>query len=105
PDAVKAVTMEDVTDEELGGARIHATRSGVAHFSQPSEDACLSEVRRLLSFLPANNMEDPPFVDTDDDPSRRDEELLDVLPADATRAYDMRDVIYRVVDQADFLEV
>jgi len=105
PDAVKAVTMEDVTDEELGGARIHATRSGVAHFSQPSEDACLSEVRRLLSFLPANNMEDPPFVDTDDDPLRRDEELLDVLPADATRAYDMRDVIYRVVDQADFLEV
>src|SRR5262249_35673353 len=99
PDAVKAVTNEEVTDDELGGARMHATRSGVAHFSLPTEEACLPEVRRLFSFLPANNLDDSPFVHSDDDTTTSDEELLTVLPDDPSRAYDIREVIYRVVDQ------
>jgi propionyl-CoA carboxylase beta chain len=105
PDSVRAVTMEEVTDEELGGASIHATRSGVAHFAMENEEACLAEVRRLLSFLPSNNLDDPPVVEMGDDPRRRDEDLLHVLPEIETQAYDVREVIYRVVDSADFLEV
>ena len=80
PDVVRAVTMEEVTDEDLGGASIHATRSGVAHFAIESEEACLNEVRRLVSFLPLNNLDDPPIVEMGDDPRRRDEDLLTVLP-------------------------
>lgn len=80
PDIVHAVTMEEVTDEELGGARIHATRSGVAHFAIDGEEACLREVRRLVAFLPLNNLDDPPIVEMGDDPRRRDEDMLTVLP-------------------------
>jgi len=105
PDVVKSVTAEDLDDHELGGARVHATISGVAHFSLESEEDCLNEVRRLLSFLPLNNMEDPPQVDTGDSPERRDEDLLSVLPENTSRAYDVRDVIWRVVDGGDFMEV
>ena len=85
--------------------RSHATRSGVAHFSIEGEEACLSEVRRLVSFLPLNNMDDPPVVETGDDPTRRDEDMLRILPDDPSRPYDVREVIYRVVDVGDFLEV
>ncbi len=105
PSVVQAVTMEEVSDETLGGARIHATRSGVAQFAIGDEETCLNEVRRLLSFLPANNMEDAPLVETGDDARRRDEELLKVIPEDMAKAYDVREVIYRVVDSADFMEV
>jgi len=105
PDVVRAVTMEEVTDEELGGARVHATQSGVAHFVSENEEACLAEVRRLVSFLPLNNLEDPPVVEMGDDPRRRDEEMLSVLPENESHPYDVREVIYRVVDSADFLEV
>ncbi len=105
PDVVRAVTMEEVTDEELGGASIHATRSGVAHFAMENEESCLAEVRRLFSFLPANNLDDPPIVEMGDDPRRRDEDLLHVLPENDSHPYDVREVIYRVVDSADFLEV
>ncbi len=105
PDVVRAVTMEDVTHEQLGGAHVHATRSGVAHFGIDGEEDCLNEVRRLVSFLPLNNMEDPPLLETGDDPQRRDEELLSVLPEDPSRPYDVREVIYRVVDGSDFMEV
>jgi len=105
PDVVRAVTLEDVTHEQLGGAAVHATRSGVAHFSIEGEEACLSEVRRLVSFLPLNNMDDPPVVETGDDPTRRDEDMLRILPDDPSRPYDVREVIYRVVDVGDFLEV
>jgi propionyl-CoA carboxylase beta chain len=105
PDVVKAVTAEDVDDQELGGARVHATLSGVAHFSMEDEERCLEEVRRLLSFLPPNNMDDPPLLETGDSPDRREEDLLNVLPESITRAYDVRDVIWRVVDNGDFLEV
>jgi len=105
PDVIKAVTGEDVTHEELGGAMAHATRSGVCHFAIDGEEECLQEVRRLLSFLPANNMEDPPVMETGDDPTRRDEDLLRIIPDDPLRPYDMREIIYRVVDAGDFLEV
>jgi propionyl-CoA carboxylase beta chain len=105
PDVVRAVTMEEVTDEDLGGAKIHANRSGVAHFAMENEEACLAEVRRLVSYLPLNNMEDPPIVEMGDDPRRRDEDLLTILPENESESYDVRDVIYRVVDSADFLEI
>ncbi|MCH8994718.1 MAG: acyl-CoA carboxylase subunit beta [Chloroflexi bacterium] len=105
PEVVKSVTGEDVTHEELGGAMVHATRSGVCHFAIDGEEECLQEVRRLFSFLPLNNMEDPPLMETGDDVNRRDEDLLGVVPDDSTRPYDMRKVIYRVVDAGDFLEV
>jgi acetyl-CoA carboxylase carboxyltransferase component len=105
PDVVKAVTMEQVTDEDLGGASVHATRSGVAHFALDSEENVLAEVRRLLAYLPSNNMEDAPIVELGDDPRRRDEEMLAILPDNESHPYDVREVIYRVVDGADFLEV
>ncbi len=105
PEVVKSVTGEDVTHEELGGAMVHATRSGVCHFAIDGEEECLQEVRRLFSFLPLNNMEDPPLMETGDDVNRRDEDLLGVVPEDSSRPYDMREVIYRLVDAGDFLEV
>ena len=105
PDVVKTVTGEVVTHEELGGAMTHATRSGVCHFAIEGEEACLQEVRRLFSFLPLNNMEEPPLMETGDDPARRDEELLHILPDDVGRPYDMREIVYRLVDAGDFLEV
>jgi propionyl-CoA carboxylase beta chain len=97
--------MEEVTDEDLGGARIHASRSGVAHFAMESEETVLTEVRRLLSFLPGNNLDDPPIVEMGDDPRRRDEDMLTVLPENDSQPYDVREVIYRIVDSSDFLEV
>jgi acetyl-CoA carboxylase carboxyltransferase component len=105
PDVIKAVTQESVTHEELGGAMAHATHSGVAHFAIEGEEECLQEVRRLVSFLPLNNMEDPPVVETGDDPRRRAEDLLTIIPDDPNKPYDMRDIIYRVVDNGDFMEV
>ncbi len=109
PDVVKAVTGEDVTHEQLGGAVIHATRSGVAHFVYENEEECLAGVRHLLSFLPANNMEDPPLFGggfgTGDAAARPDPDLRYLVPDDASRAYDMREVIYRIVDEEDFMEV
>ncbi len=105
PDVIKAVTGEDVTHDELGGAMAHATRSGVAHFAIEGEEECLLEVRRLLSFLPLNNVEDPPLMETGDDPERRAEDLLSIVPEESTKSYDMREVIYRIVDLGDFMEV
>jgi propionyl-CoA carboxylase beta chain len=105
PDVVKTVTMEEVSDEDLGGASVHATRSGVAHFALDTEENVLNEVRRLVSFLPLNNMEDPPVVEMGDDPRRRDEEMLSILPENESHPYDVREVVYRVLDGADFLEV
>ena len=105
PDVIKAVTGEELSHEELGGAMAHATRSGVCHFAVPNDEECLQEVRRLVSFLPLNNMEDPPVVETGDDPRRRIEDLLAVVPDDSNKPYDMRDIIYRVVDGGDFMEV
>ncbi|MBF6599328.1 MAG: methylmalonyl-CoA carboxyltransferase [Dehalococcoidia bacterium] len=105
PDVIKSVTFEDVTHEELGGAMAHASRSGVAHFAIDNEEDTLLEIRRLLSFLPLNNMEDPPLMETGDDVHRRSERLVDIVPDDATKGYDVREVIHEIVDAGDFMEV
>ena len=105
PDVIKAVTGEEVTHEDLGGAYSHASRSGVAHFAVESEQVCLQEIRRLLSFLPQNNMEEPPRGEGLDDPERMAEELDRVVPEHPNQPYDMLSVISRVVDDEDFMEV
>ena len=104
PDVVKTVTGEEVTLEELGGAMSHASKSGVATFVSADEKACLEDVRYLLSFLPANNLEDPPVVAATDDPARLCPELRDLLPANPNQPYDMKKVISSVVDDGDFFE-
>ncbi|MBE3580600.1 MAG: methylmalonyl-CoA carboxyltransferase [Thermoanaerobacteraceae bacterium] len=105
PQVIKAVTGEEVSAQQLGGALTHNQTSGVAHFAAENEDQCLSLIRTLLSYLPSNNMEDPPFKDTGDDPGREEEGLLEVVPEDPNRAYDMREVIIRSVDIGTFFEV
>ena len=105
PDVIKAVTGEEVTHEELGGAAAHATRSGVAQFVYETEEECIAEVRRLLGFLPGNNLDDGPLVVTDDGAGQADPDLASLVPDDANRPYDVRDVIYRVVDDEEFMEV
>ena len=104
PEVVKAVTREVVSFEELGGAQAHNTVSGVSHFMADSEQECLMMVKRLLSFLPQNNMEDVPFIETRDDPQRMDEELNTIVPDNPNKPYDMKEVIRRVVDGGDFFE-
>ncbi|MCC5953503.1 MAG: acyl-CoA carboxylase subunit beta [Acidimicrobiia bacterium] len=104
PDVVKTVTGEEVTLEELGGARSHATKSGVATFVGADEKAVLDDVRYLLGFLPANNLEEPPSVVCEDDPERECPELADLMPPNPNQPYDMTDVIAAVVDDGDFFE-
>ncbi len=105
PDVVKTVTHEDVSMDDLGGAAIHASKSGVSHFTAEDEADCLASIRHLLGYLPSNNMEDPPRVDTGDDPNRKEMALEDLVPTDAHKAYDMHEVIGHVVDNGEFLEV
>jgi acetyl-CoA carboxylase carboxyltransferase component len=105
PDVVKAVTGEDVTQEELGGAMTHASKSGVASFVYEDERQCLEEVRYLLSFLPSNNLEDPPYLAPEDDAERSCPGLIDLIPDSPNKPYDMKKVISEVVDDGDFLEV
>jgi acetyl-CoA carboxylase carboxyltransferase component len=105
PDVIKTVTGEDVTFEELGGAQTHASRSGLASFIAEDEEECLRTVRYLLSFLPANNMEDPPAFASADDPERRVPQLDTLVPDSPRAPYDMKDVIRGVVDDGAFLEV
>jgi acetyl-CoA/propionyl-CoA carboxylase carboxyl transferase subunit len=105
PDVIETVTGEEVGFEELGGASTHTKESGVAHFSSAAEKEALDDIRYLLSYLPSNNVEDPPRVEPWDDPERRDEELADVVPAEPQKPYDIVDVIDRVVDEDSFFEV
>ncbi|NOZ01781.1 MAG: acyl-CoA carboxylase subunit beta [Deltaproteobacteria bacterium] len=105
PDVIRTVTHEEVTKEDLGGAVSHATRSGVAHFVAPDDTASLALVRDLLSYVPSNNTEDPPFVSTDDPPDRVDGALDDIVPTSPEKPYDIRDIIKVVVDDGRFLEV
>ncbi len=105
PNVVRAVTQEQVTAEELGGATVHHQVSGVAHFTAGGDGEALAMVRRLLSYLPLNNAEDPPFLPPIDPPGRTDEELDSLVPEDPMRGYDMREVIRRVMDDGQFLEV
>jgi propionyl-CoA carboxylase beta chain len=105
PNVVKTVTHETIDMEGLGGADVHASVSGVAHFACDSEMACLESIRTLLRFLPQNNREDPPRVETDDPVERADDDLLRIVPDETAKPYDMHDVIRRVVDGGEFYEV
>lgn len=105
PDVIRAVTHEEVTPEELGGATVHFAKSGMAHFVAPDDSGALSLVRRLLSYLPSNNAEDPPSVPPTDPPDRADEELDTLVPENPAEPYDIYEVIRRVVDDGEFLEV
>jgi propionyl-CoA carboxylase beta chain len=105
PDVVKTVTHEEVTPEALGGALTHASKSGVAVLAAASEEEAIQYIRNLLSFVPQNNLEDPPFVPTEDDPQRMDPRLRDLVPDDPTKSYDIKDLIGMVVDDGNFLEV
>ena len=105
PNVVKTVTHEDVTMEELGGADTHSAKSGVAHFACDSEPECLQRIRDLFRFIPSNNLGDPPRGSGADPRDRREESLLDIVPDNANKPYDMHEVIKRVVDDAEFYEV
>ncbi len=105
PDVVKTVTHEEVTSEDLGGAAVHNQKSGAAHFAAPDDKSCLLLLRKLLSYLPLNNAEEPPIVATDDPVDREDEALDTIVPSDAQKPYDMRQVIERIVDADSWLEV
>lgn len=105
PGVVKTVTHEEVTPDELGGAEVHGSKSGVAHFVHDSEVQCLDAIRTLVGFLPSNNLDSPPLGDTTDPPDRQDDALLTVVPDSPNKPYDMHDVIRRVVDHGDLLQV
>jgi propionyl-CoA carboxylase beta chain len=105
PNVVKTVTHEVVDHHELGGPKIHASKSGVSHFTSASEAEALTAVRRLLSFIPQNNLEDPPYTDPTDPVDRANPELEQIVPEDPGKPYDMKEIIHGVVDDGDFLEV
>ena len=105
PDVIKTVTHEEVTKDELGGALTHNSKSGVAHFAADSDEHALRITRELISFIPSNNMEDPPFAATEDPATRIDKELNTLVPENANMPYDIRDIIKRVVDDGYFFEV
>ncbi|WP_328584197.1 acyl-CoA carboxylase subunit beta [Streptomyces sp. NBC_00370] len=105
PDVVQAVTGEEITQNGLGGANVHAQTSGVAHFAYDDEETCIAEVRHLLTLLPANNREMPPYEPADDPADRTSPALTELVPADGSRAYDVRPVIEELVDDGDYMEV
>lgn len=105
PDVIKTVTHEEVTKDELGGALTHNSKSGVAHFAADSDEHALRITRELISFIPSNNMEDPPFAATEDPATRIDKELNTLVPENANMPYDIRDIIKRVVDDGYFFQV
>jgi acetyl-CoA carboxylase carboxyltransferase component len=104
PEVIKAVTGEEISFEALGGARTHNEKSGVAHFACENDADCIEQIKRLLSFLPANNMEDPPVVASGDDPHRTAPDLDRIIPDQAGKAYDMKEVIGAIVDNGEFFE-
>jgi acetyl-CoA carboxylase carboxyltransferase component len=104
PDVVKTVTGESVTQQELGGAIAHASKSGVCHFTSNDDTQCLEDVRYLIGFLPSNNLEEPPVVATEDDPQRLTPELGDLIPASSNQPYDMHKVFEAIVDDGDYFE-
>jgi len=105
PDVIKTVTHEEVTKDELGGAMTHNSKSGVAHFVSENDEQCMMMVRELITFLPANNMEDPPVKPCMDDIHREDERLISIVPVDPNKPYDMKTIITSVVDDHHFFEV
>ena len=105
PNVVKTVTHEEVTSEELGGALTHATKSGVAHFACASEVECLENIRKLVGYIPSNNMDDPPSMECKDSVDRREESLSTIIPEHPNKPYDMKQVIRLIVDDGNFFEV
>ncbi|MFQ5478618.1 MAG: acyl-CoA carboxylase subunit beta [Candidatus Binatia bacterium] len=105
PDVIKSVTREEVTQDDLGGAMAHNSRSGVAHFVSPDDRSCIETLRQLLSYLPSNNIDDPPIIDSGDPPERLTPELNDVVPDNPNQPYDMSVIINAVADVGSFLEV
>ncbi|MBN1398059.1 MAG: acyl-CoA carboxylase subunit beta [Bacteroidetes bacterium] len=105
PNVVKTVTHEDVSFEELGGALTHAVKSGVAHFAVENELECLEGIKRLLSYIPSNNMDDPPYVETKDSENRMDTELDSIVPENPSKPYDIKEIIKRIIDDGEFYEV
>ena len=105
PDVIKAATHEDVTMQELGGADTHSQKSGVCHLEADDDQGALMTVREMLSYMPSNNVDDPPFVTTTDDPNRRDAELDSIVPENPNKPYDMSEIVHRVVDEGHFLEI
>ncbi len=105
PKVVKTVTGEDVTDEKLGGAMVHATKSGVTHFVVDSEEEGLELIRKIITFIPSNNLEEAPLVPTNDPIDRLEDSLNHIIPLNPNKPYDVKDVIYGIVDDSDFVEV
>jgi len=105
PNVIKTVTNEDVTFEDLGGAMTHNTKSGVAHFAVDDDEACIAAIRRLLSFLPQNNVDDPPRHLTNDPPDRMESRLNEIVPPEPNKPYDIKEIVRLVVDDGDFFEV
>ena len=105
PDVIKAVTHEEVNSEDLGGAMVHNSRSGVAHFAAEDDKDSILLIKELLSFLPSNNMEDPPRIKTEDPSDRRDMGLRTIVPENPNKPYDMKDVVTSVIDEGYFFEV
>ncbi len=105
PEVVKEVLSQEVSFDELGGARAHGTKSGVAHFVAKNEYDCFDKIKKLLSFLPQNNAEEPPVVETNDDPNRVDANLINILPENPYQQYDMKEIIRSIVDNGEFFEV
>jgi len=104
PEVIKSVTGEEISFEDLGGAETHNRKSGVAHFACESDEDAINQIKVLLSYLPSNNMEDPPHVDTADDPNRTDAALDSIIPDSPNKIYDMKEVIQSIVDNGDFFE-
>jgi propionyl-CoA carboxylase beta chain len=105
PEVIKAVTHEEVTKEDLGGASAHASKSGVCHLTSPDDKTCIAQVRQLLSFMPSNNQEDPPFHPTQDPPMREVPELDTMIPLESNRPYDVKEVVTAVVDDGALFEI
>ena len=105
PQVIKSVTGEDVTSEDLGGASVHSEKSGVAHFKASSDEECIAQIKKLLSFLPSNNLEGAPMTEATDAINRLSETLTTIVPDEPTKAYNVKDVITQIVDNGDFMEV
>jgi acetyl-CoA/propionyl-CoA carboxylase len=105
PEVVKEVLSQDVSFEELGGASTHSTKSGVAHMVAANEYECMEKIKKLISFLPQNNLEEPPSLDENDDPNRLDQSLINVLPDNPYQPYDIKSIIMSIIDNKDFFEI
>lgn len=105
PQVIKSVTGEDVTSEDLGGAGVHSSKSGVAHFTASSDEECISQIRTLLSYLPSNNLEEAPYAVSEDEINRLSEKLTTIVPDEANKAYDVKELIAEIVDNGEFFEV